>query len=155
MLPIRTILHATDFSPRSDYAFRLACALAQDYGAKLVVAHVIEQTDVVYGGVMTPPPPPEQTAEERKTLKIKLEKIRPENGKVPVEHILTQGDPGTVIAELAEKHKCDLVIIGTHGRTGLDRLLMGSVAETVLRKAKCPVLTVKVPLTESTRFSPA
>jgi nucleotide-binding universal stress UspA family protein len=63
-----------------------------------------------------------------------------------VEHWIFQGDPATEILAAAEKIKCDLIVMGTHGRTGLGRLLMGSVAEQVVRKAPCPVLTVKTPL---------
>jgi hypothetical protein len=59
---------------------------------------------------------------------------------------MEKGDPAEEILRVAEETKCDLIMIGTHGRTGLGRLLMGSVAEQVVRKAHCPVLTVKAPL---------
>jgi nucleotide-binding universal stress UspA family protein len=63
--------------------------------------------------------------------------------KIRVEHHLREGDPATEILALAQEIGCDLIVIGTHGRTGVGRLLMGSVAEAVLRRAPCPVLTVK------------
>jgi len=64
---------------------------------------------------------------------------------VRFEHKLLVGDPASAIVEAAEEENVDLIVLGTHGRTGLTRLLMGSVAENVVRKAKCPVLTVKHP----------
>jgi nucleotide-binding universal stress UspA family protein len=63
---------------------------------------------------------------------------------VCVEHRLGQGDPATVIVNIAQDAGAGLIVMGTHGRTGLGRVLMGSVAEQVLRKAPCPVLTVKI-----------
>ena len=60
-----------------------------------------------------------------------------------------EGDPATQIVRVAQETRCDLIVLGTHGRTGLGRLLMGSVAEQVLRKAPCPVLTVKTPFPET------
>ena len=141
MLPIRTILHPTDFSEYSGYAFRLACALARDYGARLVVLHVAAPPVVVYGEGVLPPAP--EDYQER--LRGQLQQVVSPDPKVPVEHRLVEGDAVTEILRLAEETKCDLIVMGTHGRTGLGRLLMGSVAEQVVRKAPCPVLTVKTP----------
>jgi nucleotide-binding universal stress UspA family protein len=64
---------------------------------------------------------------------------------VPYEHHLLRGDPATTIVEVAEQENCDLIVMGTHGRTGFARLLMGSVAEAVVRRANCPVFTYKLP----------
>jgi nucleotide-binding universal stress UspA family protein len=64
---------------------------------------------------------------------------------------LQEGDPATEILRIAQECKCDLIVMGTHGRTGVARLLMGSVAEHVVRKAECPVLVVKTPLPKTTR----
>jgi nucleotide-binding universal stress UspA family protein len=144
MLPIRTILHATDFSERAGDAFQLACVLAQDYDARLIVLHVHEP----------PPPPiigefgymPPDVGPDRASLRGRLAELRPSDPRIAVEHELCEGDPAAEILRLAQKRQCDLIVMGTHGRTGLDRLLMGSVAEAVLRKAPCPVLTVKAPL---------
>jgi nucleotide-binding universal stress UspA family protein len=141
MLAIRTILHPTDFSNYSAYAFRLACALARDYGARLVVLHVAMPPVVVYGEGVLPPEP--EGYKER--LREQLHKVVSQDPKVPVEHRLVEGDAATEILRLAGDSKCDLIVMGTHGRTGLGRLLMGSVAEQVVRKAPCPVLTVKTP----------
>lgn len=141
MLPIRTILFPTDFSDQSNCAFQLASALARDYAARLVILYVAEPflpvaTD---GGFMIPP------TMDTKELREKLRQLRPHDAKVEVQHRLAEGDAATEILRIAAEIKCDLIVIGTHGRTGLSRLLMGSVAEQVLRKACCPVLTVKMP----------
>jgi nucleotide-binding universal stress UspA family protein len=145
MLRFRTILHPTDFSECSGYAFQLACALAWDHGARLVVSHVklppVVSRDLV-------PMAPEPFAVWR-ALEEQLGKLRPLDPDVSVEHLLAEGDPAAEIVQLAQVSHCDLIVMGTQGRTGLDRLLMGSVAEAVLRKAPCPVLTVRGPLPEA------
>jgi nucleotide-binding universal stress UspA family protein len=145
MLPIKTILHPTDFSKHSDYAFRLACALARDYGARLVVVHVAEPPVPLYGNGLIVPP----TATYNEPLRAKLHELLPRDPKVRVEHEFAEGDAAIEILRLAEETKCNLIVMGTHGRTGLGRLLMGSVAEQVVRKAPCPVLTVKTPIPTS------
>ena len=82
-------------------------------------------------------------------LREKLRQLRPTDPKVRVEHRLVEGETATEILRLGQEMKCDLIVLGTHGRTGLGRLLMGSVAERVVRKARCPVLTVKTPSPDS------
>ena len=79
----------------------------------------------------------------REELKRMLAEVVPADPGVPYEHRLMIGSPATAIVEMAEREKVELIVMPTHGRTGLMRLLMGSVAEEVVRKAKCPVLTVK------------
>jgi nucleotide-binding universal stress UspA family protein len=146
MLQIRTILHPTDFSTHSEHAFELACSLARDYGARLVVLHVLERPPIAYTGVMMAPPPPPPPEEERQAVREQLLRIQATDPKVHIEHRLEEGDAATAILQVAQEAKCDLIVMGTHGRTGLGRLLMGSVAEKVLRSTTCPVLTVKTPL---------
>ena len=142
MLKIHTILHPTDFSPRSEHAFQLACTLARDHGARLLVLHVIDQPIAAYGGVMTAPPAP-PPVEERKSAQEQMRRMCASEPKLLIEHRLQDGDPARWILQIATDCKCDLIVMGTHGRTGLRRLLMGSVAEQVLRNAACPVLTLK------------
>jgi nucleotide-binding universal stress UspA family protein len=142
MLPIRTILHPTDFSARSADAFQLACSLARDYGARLIVLHV-KSPVFVYGEApaMLPEPP-----DVLQKLREQLAQIQPPDAGVSVQHLLKEGEAATTILHAAQEAQADLVVMGTHGRTGFSRLLMGSVAEEVVRKASCPVLTVKTPL---------
>jgi nucleotide-binding universal stress UspA family protein len=154
MLANRTILHPTDFSTSSDYAFRLACSLARDYGARLVVLHVATPPVVVYGqGVL--PAQPEGYQDE---LRERLQRLAAQEPAVRVDHRLVEGDAAAEILRLADETKCDLVVMGTHGRTGLGRLLMGSVTQQVVRKAHCPVLTAKTavqPVPPSANPAPA
>jgi nucleotide-binding universal stress UspA family protein len=75
-----------------------------------------------------------------------LEQIRPADPRLEVRHRLAEGDPAEEILRAAEEEGADLIVMGTHGRGGLSRLLMGSVAEAVMRKALCPVLTVRGPI---------
>jgi nucleotide-binding universal stress UspA family protein len=141
MLPIRTILHPTDFSDRSGHALQLASALARDYQARLVLLHVIPRPVIGYGeGVI--PPEPEFVREEAQE---QLDRLAVPGGGVVAERRLGEGDPAAVILHFAREAHADLVVMGTHGRTGLGRLLMGSVAEQVVRRAPCPVLTVTSP----------
>jgi nucleotide-binding universal stress UspA family protein len=141
MLPIRTILHPTDFSERSRHAFRLACSLARDYGAHLVVLHVVPTPLAVYmEGVVAEP-----VSNYQEELQAQLCTLKPEFPEVVPEYRTVEGDAIHEILRYAMEHPCDLIVLGTHGRTGLSRLLMGSVAEGVVRKAGCPVLTVKTP----------
>lgn len=149
MSTIQTILHPTDFSTLSGGAFKQAYSLARDHKAKLVLLHVIEPKVVIYSGTMMPPPPPRAPEEEREALREQLRQMKLPDNAVTVEHRVVEGDPATAILHIAKDIKADLIVLGTHGRTGLGRLLMGSVAEKVVRNAECPVLTVKVPITES------
>src|SRR5262245_12944554 len=145
MLPLHTILHPTDFSERSRNALHLACALARDYGARLVILHVAALPTVVSAeGVL--PPDPELLYREAKE---QLGRLEVPDANVRVERRFEEGVPVTVILHVAEEIHADLIVMGTHGRTGLARLLMGSVAEQVVRKASCPVLIVTTP------FAPA
>jgi nucleotide-binding universal stress UspA family protein len=149
MIKFRIILYPTDFSPQSGPAFLVACSLARDLKARLIVLHVLEQPTFVYSGVVMAPPPPPTSDEERRTLLARLQRVRPLDVTLAVEHRLEVGDPATGILQVAQELGCDLIVLGTHGRTGLKRLLMGSVAEQVVREAVCPVLTVKATPRES------
>jgi universal stress protein A len=142
---IHKILFPTDFSHCGDEAMHFATSLARDSGASLLIVHV-EEPPVAYGGGEMYYGIPEPATED---LKRMLEEIKPTDPAVPYEHRLITGDPSTAVARLAEAEGVDLIIMGTHGRTGLSRLLMGSVAEAVVRRAPCPVLTYKQPHSET------
>ncbi len=143
MLPIKSILHPTDFSQQSEAAFHLACSLAKDYQAELIIIHVEPPQEVAYGAYFNAPPSPPEDVE---ALKEQLFDMQPDDPSLRVEYFFLRGDPAQQILRAAEKNHCDLIVLGTHGRTGLGRLLMGSVAEHVLREANCPVVTVKNPV---------
>ena len=140
------ILFPSDFSHTGDAALEMATALARDAGATLVIVHVEEHPMAygggdVYYGVAEP-----ATAD----LLRMLEDIKPADPQVPYQHRLITGKPASAIARLAEDENIDMIVMGTHGRSGLSRLLMGSVAEAVVRHAKCPVLTYKQPAKKTT-----
>jgi nucleotide-binding universal stress UspA family protein len=79
-----------------------------------------------------------------------LAQVQSSDGKVPITHRLELGDPASEILRVAEEIKCDLIVLGSHGRGAIARLLMGNVAEHVVRRATCPVLVVKSPIPDST-----
>lgn len=142
MLSIQTILHPTDFSQPSVFAFQLACALARDYGARLIILHVVMPPSAVAYREMVVHGEFDGSYQR---LRAELEQIRPADPTIRVEHRLQEGDAATEILRGAQETRADLVVMGTHGRMGLGRLL-GSVAEKVVRQAPCPVLTVRAPL---------
>lgn len=133
------ILFPTDFSTLGQTALEMATSLARDRGAKLLIMHV-EEPSTAYGGGEFYYGIDEPNREE---LKRMLSEVVPTDPSVGYEHRLLIGSPATGIIHLAEREGVDMIVMPTHGRTGLLRLLMGSVAEEVVRKAKCPVLTVK------------
>jgi nucleotide-binding universal stress UspA family protein len=143
MFAIKTILHPTDFSESAEQAFRMACSLARDHNARLIVMHVMPMPITTLGGMPAVPPIPDDYGREE--LEAKLRAVQPPPPAIPVDHMLEEGDPVSTIIQVAEHIPCDMIVMGTHGRRGLGRLLMGSVAEEVTRKAPCPVLTVKSP----------
>lgn len=143
MTPIRHILHPTDFSEMSAHAWSVAASLARDYGARLTVVHVIPPPPVMIAGEM--PIIPMDPKENVRNLTSELAALQTGYKEVVVDRKLVEGDPATEIVALAESLDADLIVMGTHGRTGLGRLLMGSVAEQVSRKASAPVLLIKNP----------
>jgi nucleotide-binding universal stress UspA family protein len=151
MLPIRTILHPTDFSKQAEFAFQLACSLARDYGAELYIVHVVTPPVVVYGEGVLPVAPENYQAE----LREKLNRLHATDPKVRVLHRLVEGEPVDEILHMAKETGCDLIVMGTHGRRGLGRVLMGSVAEKIVRTAPCPVVTVREPSALAERASSA
>ena len=138
---VNKILFPTDFSEASHHALAWAASLARDSGASLVIVHVEEPPMAYGGGEMYYGV--EET--DRDELRRHLAEVLPSDPTVHCEHKLLVGDPAGSIVHTAETEGADLIVMGTHGRTGLTRLLMGSVAEAVVRRAPCPVLTVKQP----------
>jgi len=140
MSTIKMILHPTDFSPHAEYAFQLACSLTRDLDGRLILLHVNPR------GFR----PNKLTEKEyNKLLWDDLRRLMdadPRLREMPIKTELTEGDPVEEILRVAKDLGCDLIVMGTHGRSGLNRLLMGSVAEAVLRKGPCPVLVVKSPV---------
>jgi nucleotide-binding universal stress UspA family protein len=138
-MKLNKILFPTDFSHTGDAALELATALARDTGATLVIVHVEESPNVYAGGEFyygIPNPPTDE-------LRRMLQEVKPADAAVRFEHRLLTGDPAATIVRLADEEGVDMIVLGTHGRTGLMRMLMGSVAEAIVRRANCPVLSYK------------
>lgn len=135
----QTILVPIDFSPCSKAALECATTMARGSGGRLIVAYVEEPPQAVGGAeylFMVPEP------NEEDVLKG-VQAFAPGNQGVPVEHRVLRGLPAEAIVAFAESEAVDLIVMGTHGRRGITSLLLGSVAEAVVRRARCPVLTLK------------
>ena len=135
----KTIVFPTDFSTASDAALEHAATLAKSMGATLLIVHV-EEPPLAYGGGELYYGIPEPDSE--RILKM-LEDVKPKDTAVPFTHRLSMGDPAGEIVRIATDEGAELIVLGTHGRTGVTRLLMGSVAEVVVRRAPCPVLVYR------------
>jgi nucleotide-binding universal stress UspA family protein/quercetin dioxygenase-like cupin family protein len=140
---IRTILHPTDFSEYSCHAFQTACTLARNTDATLYVLHVMMPSASPLLKAL--PPDPSRSVESQESL-ARLPWPQAPDPRLRVERRLAEGDPAEEILRFTDRLPCDLIVIGSHGRTGMRRLLTGSVAEEVMRKAACPVLVVKAPI---------
>ncbi len=138
MIRIKKILYPTDFSTYSNQAYFHAITLAESQGASLTILYV-------YPSALGRPDNSPQAVADKAHWKEQLQQIRPTNPNIPVEHVFLEGDPATEIITYAAEGGMDLIVMGTHGRTGLERFLMGSVAEKVMREALCSVLVVKLP----------
>ena len=130
MFHVRRILYSTDFSSYSNQAYFHAVALAEHHRASLTIAHVFT---------------PGGDDGDKRNWRKQLENIRPSNPGILIHHVLLEGDPASELVRYAIDSRMDLIVMGTHGRTGVERLLMGSVAEKVMREAPCSVLVVKLP----------
>jgi nucleotide-binding universal stress UspA family protein len=140
---IKRILVPTDFSAHADEAFRVAHMLARATGAEVVVFHVARPPAVVTeGGSLLAEPGQKPT-----DLWERFREFQSGDQRVRVEHRVIVADrPGaTHILEILEKLGCDLIVMGTHGHRGLRHMLFGSLTEDVVRRARCPVMVVKVP----------
>jgi nucleotide-binding universal stress UspA family protein len=150
---IKKILFPTDFSKFNDAALEFASRLAGESGATLYIVHAddFEQLAAVMYDTGYPVPSDDETRSE---LHRKLEMVVPTVPGVNYEHCYLRGTATGQIVEFAEQQDIDLIVMASHGRTGLLRLLMGSTAENVMRQAPCPVLIVKHPTTEDRQQKP-
>lgn len=148
MIEIARILHPTDFSAPSKHAMYYALAFAREFKAKLYVLHVIEEiTGAAYFDVLQTPPLAQLMDDIEAQARSALEELLPEDVRrgVETESLIRKGVPFLEIIRCADEVKADVIVCGTHGRTGLKHALFGSVAEKVVRKASCPVLSVRHP----------
>jgi nucleotide-binding universal stress UspA family protein len=150
MFQPHVILHPTDFSDSSAHAFEIAVDLARQHRASLLVLHVVDSLgpeSVTYGEAIS------QLEPEgfRNRLEDELRQRSPAPGGVPTQYLLAAGEPISEIVRACKDHSCDLIVMGTHGRTGLNRLLMGSATERLIRHAPCPVLVARLPASDTSQ----
>jgi universal stress protein A len=133
----KKILYATDYSKPAQYALSVAGALAREEGATLLISHVSELEEYPQGELFDEDstPSPQELAQ--------LHAVKPIGSDVACEYRLLYGKPAEAILKLAEQESVSKIVVGSHGRTGLLHLLAGSVAEAVVRNAKCQVVVVK------------
>lgn len=145
MQRLHRILVPTDFSPVSQTAMEAAVSLADRTSSDLFLVHAIEPVAVL--------PPLEMSAipalptDDGAAARRRLERMPVPNrlSQIVLHRDVVHGDPDRVILDFAETHDIDVIVMGTHSRSGLSHFFLGSVAESVIRHSKCPVLTVPAP----------
>ena len=151
-LQVRSILLPTDFSGCANYAVPYAASIARATGASITWVYVIEPVvpAVGYTGLTEPLPLADVTAQLEDSAEKELPRLaeREELSGLGVEEVIVHGDAAAEIVRVADEREVDLIVISSHGRAGLGRILFGSTAEAVVRHAKCPVLVVKPPSQE-------
>jgi len=142
-ISLKNVLFATDFSATSEFAFPYATAVCRRFGSTLHIAHVLSDTNILLmtGGVdsVSVGTIYEDAHNEAQE---KIQQIATRLGKIPCRTHLRHGQVWTNLRGIVLENRIDLIVVGTHGRTGLGKLLLGSVAEDILRHAPCPVLTI-------------
>ncbi len=143
-IDIQLILVPIDFSDQAGAVIEWATHLAEEHSSKILLLHVYHlpvEFQQLEGAYLPPDFWSNVKKEAEQQLATPSQQIRKHD--VEVEALVREGYPATIIIEEAESHHADLIVIGTHGHTGLKHLLLGSIAERVVQKAPCPVLTVK------------
>ena len=138
-IALNNILFATDFSPHSNAALPYALAIARQYGARLCGAHVVPSEDYLFTAPESWPAHIQRDEQLQQEVAARLEE---QLRGVRHEVLFGVGDVWNVLSRLIGEHDIDLIVVGTHGRTGARKLVMGSIAEKIFRQAACPVLTV-------------
>ncbi len=147
-MEIKSILFPTDFSEGSSQALQYAVDLAKRYGAKLYVVNVIYDIVKATGWYVPHVSVNKMYEEIQEGAKKELDRFGVEalSGLKDLERVVITGVPHEEIINFAKSNKVDLIVMGTHGRKGVDRILFGSTAAQIVRFAPCPVLTVRLPL---------
>jgi nucleotide-binding universal stress UspA family protein len=143
---IRLIVHPSDFSPASRPAFAQALATAKEHRAHLLLVHVLGTLiPAAADGYISPRAYEDMARVSRGQAQRQLDRLgaAAKRARVRARTVLLEGVAWEALVRLARARKADLIVMGTHGRTGLARLLLGSVAERVIGNAPCPVLTVR------------
>ena len=146
MIKLKKVLVPTDFSDSARNALRYGVSFAREYGAELVLLHVVENLTVGYASDLFPVPMAEVFQEISGYAKTELAKLAGEAKErdVRVTELVAQGKPSAEIIRYAAENAVDMIVLGTHGKGMLDQALFGSTTERVVRRAPCPVLTVRM-----------
>ena len=154
-MDIRSILLPTDFSDCGNYALSYAASLARTFKASIICLNVIEPIvpTVGYSGMTEPMPIADIAEQLEDSAERELPKLAEceECAGLEIEEMVAHGEAAAEIVRVAKERSVDLIVISSHGRTGLGRILFGSTAEAVVRHASCPVLVVKPPHIEETQ----
>jgi nucleotide-binding universal stress UspA family protein len=144
-MQFRHMLAPTDFSEYSKQAVASALELAKKFGAKLSILHVVELPPYPVEGYVPPSLTSTFLADLERQATQDLAQVVPEaeSAGIEVARLVTVGSPYRKIIDIAEAEQVDLIVMATAGRTGFSRLVMGSIAERVVRTASCPVLTIR------------
>ena len=146
MIKLRKILYPTDFSESSLEAMKYAVSFARDYKARLILMHVVNE-QIFSEGLNLPRLAAPEALEQELVAEAgrQMRTVIPADARagVDVEHVILRGMPFLEIIRYAKANEVDLIVIGTHGRSGMEHIIFGSTAEKVVRKAPCPVLSVK------------
>ena len=149
-ISIKNVLFATDFSPASEAALPYAIAISRRYGSTLHAAHVVSEAALARSGGWVDPSMLATVYENMQNeAREKMHGLSSRLGVIPHHVWVCSGLFWDALAGIISEHQVDLLVAGTHGRTGVNRLLMGSMAEEILRHARCPVLTVGPKVSES------
>ena len=139
-VPLKNILYATDFSGQSNAALPYALSIARRYRSQVFVVHVVS---------VSPFPSSSPTialqaiaAQAVREAKEVMTKLEPQLGGIPHKILIRKGDISKELSQIVHEERIDLIVLGTHGRTGKSKVLMGSIAEEIFRQAPCPVLTL-------------
>ena len=147
-MDIHTILLPTDFSECGNYALSYAASLARTFKASIICLNVIEPIvpTVGYSGMTEPLPIADIAEQLEDSAERELPKLAEcdECAGLNVEELVVHGEAASEIVRVAKDREVDLIVIASHGRTGLGRILLGSVAEKVLHRTTCPILVVPV-----------
>ena len=146
MIKLRKVLVPTDFSESARHALTYGISFAREYEAELTLLHVVENLTVGYASDLFPVPMAEVFQEISGYAKTELAKLGEEVRKkdVAVAEQVVQGKPSAEIIRFARETEVDMIVLGTHGKGVLDQALFGSTTERVVRRAPCPVLTVRL-----------
>ncbi|MCA9108604.1 MAG: universal stress protein [Planctomycetaceae bacterium] len=146
MIQLQKLLVPTDFSEFSNHALRYGCEFAKRFGAQLHLLHVMDASLTMPDPIMGAPVSDAELNDLQNRAATAIEDLPESDWLIGIDHVkrvIQIGSPFVEIIRYAKQQEIDMIVLGTHGRTGLAHVLIGSTAERVIRKAPCPVLTVR------------